>query len=148
MKQYVTCIVYNESRTQTVLIIKNGKLKFLEGKLMPPGGSVEDGESYQDAASREFLEECGVATSPENWRKVGKLILNDEGFDFAECHYMTITIPDDLLITARTMETEMVIITNINALTFDKVDADVLSMMVVAYSHGGNVGDATVTRFL
>lgn len=148
MKHYVTCIVFDEEMKKTVLIIKNGKLPFLKGKLMNPGGSIEQGETLNQAASREFNEECGVAIDESKWSFVGTLILNENGNEIAHCHYVKAVIPTADLLTARQMEEEPVIIGEISAITLDIIDADVLAMFVLAYSRGCKVGPTTYTRYL
>jgi ADP-ribose pyrophosphatase YjhB (NUDIX family) len=148
MKQYVTCIVFDEEMEKTVLIIKNGKLPFLEGKLMNPGGSIEPCETLNEAASREFNEECGVDIPDSNWSYIGTLILNQDNTEIAHCHYVKAVIPRSDILTARQMEAEPVIITDISTLGLNDIDADVMSMFVLAYSRGCTVGSATVTRYL
>lgn len=148
MKQYVTCIVFDEEMEKTVLIIKNGKLPFLEGKLMNPGGSIEQGETLSQAASREFNEECGVAIDESKWNFIGTLTLHENNQDIARCHYVKAVIPRKDILTARQMEAEPVLITDISTLGLNDIDADVMSMLVLAYSRGCTVRSTYITRLL
>lgn len=65
---YVSMLMFSADRTKVVLIVKN-RPKFLEGKLCPVGGHIEADEEPNVAAAREFEEEAGVATEPDEWLK-------------------------------------------------------------------------------
>jgi 8-oxo-dGTP pyrophosphatase MutT (NUDIX family) len=47
-----------------LLVKRSGKSGFMAGAEVFPGGRVEDGESYVDAAVRETAEEAGIALAP------------------------------------------------------------------------------------
>jgi len=58
-KVAVGAVVFNEGR---VLLVRRGKAPS-KGLWAIPGGSVELGESLQEAAEREILEEAGIVVS-------------------------------------------------------------------------------------
>lgn len=60
-----------------VLLVENFK-----GKLSPPGGSANDGESAQCTAFRETWEETGLLLEPEQL-----LDVFDTGFHLYRCHH-------------------------------------------------------------
>ncbi|MBI4163281.1 MAG: NUDIX domain-containing protein [Candidatus Aenigmarchaeota archaeon] len=75
-----------------VLIRKDGKVLFLrrlgahgEGTWCPPGGHLEFGESFEDCARRETLEESGIEIKNIKFVTVTNDIHKDEGK-----HYITI----------------------------------------------------------
>jgi len=67
-------------RGHEVLLIKRGKPP-RKGDWSLPGGRVERGERFEDAALRELLEETGVTA------KLGRKIATIDA-DFGEYHYM------------------------------------------------------------
>ncbi len=54
------------------LLIKRSK-EPNKGLLSPPGGklNLQDGESIFNCAVRESLEECGINSSPKDWKLIG-----------------------------------------------------------------------------
>jgi len=66
-QQYVSMLAFSEDAKYVVLLVKN-KPDFLAGKLCPVGGRIEIGESILYAVVREFFEETGVKTDPNDWR--------------------------------------------------------------------------------
>lgn len=64
--RYVSGLTVDKDFSQAVLVRKN-RPSFLEGRLCPPGGHVENGESYDEAVAREDGEETGNQTAPEDW---------------------------------------------------------------------------------
>lgn len=49
------------------LLIDKRRPPWLAGLCNGIGGHVEEGESYAQAMAREFAEECGIQTSPDEW---------------------------------------------------------------------------------
>lgn len=64
--RYVLGFMFNNSRTRVALIRKN-KPTWQAGRLNGIGGKIEEGESPTAAMVREFLEETGYETRPEQW---------------------------------------------------------------------------------
>lgn len=149
MKKYVTCVAFNESLTRTVVLTKNDKIKFLAGKTMPPGGSVEEGETSYVAAAREFEEECGISTSDLVWGFVGTIYVSVDGEIVSQCDYMRTYLPDDVLETARTMEAEEIRVVDLASLNVMNTDADIMCMITAAFSNGcDDITVPSVTRHL
>lgn len=57
----------------TVILIEKTKPDWQRGKLNGVGGKIEDGETPVEAMVREFEEEAGLKTWPENWRHVATI---------------------------------------------------------------------------
>jgi len=57
-----------DSDKQAVVLIRKNKPEWQAGLLNGVGGKIEPGESPLDAVVREFKEETGVDTDPEDWR--------------------------------------------------------------------------------
>jgi 8-oxo-dGTP diphosphatase len=64
--EYVNGFMFNES-TRSVLFIQKNRPDFQKGKWNGIGGKVEPGEQPIDAMVREFREETGVQSAPEDW---------------------------------------------------------------------------------
>jgi len=87
------CCVYNDTHVLLGEIVKEGKLK---GMYNGFGGKVEKGETIEDAAKRELLEECGI--TPLNMRERGTIIFKFdpegnpfEGKPIVELHVFSVT---------------------------------------------------------
>jgi 8-oxo-dGTP diphosphatase len=68
MQEYVLGVAHD---TINVVFIEKKHPEWQKGLLNLPGGKVEEGETPEDAMSREFLEETGLYI--ETWEKFGKL---------------------------------------------------------------------------
>ncbi len=64
-KRFVLTFLFDPTFTKVVLIRKT-KPDWMAGKLNAPGGHVEDEETFEQAAVREFQEEAGVDTQ-DRW---------------------------------------------------------------------------------
>jgi len=71
----VSALVFRDG---AVLLVKR-RDEPSRGVWSPPGGSVELGETVQQAAAREALEETGVASRPDRIVDVRDVILRDGG---------------------------------------------------------------------
>lgn len=105
MIEYVLNAVTNKDNKQFVLIKKN-RPEFLKGLYSFVGGKIEDNETSYDAAKRETLEECGLATNPI---AIGQIIGDD--YKVYVFHSPVHNIYD-----AQTMEDEDICIFNIHTI--------------------------------
>lgn len=67
---YILTVVYDPLRGHVVGLQKMRGPEFLIGKLTFPGGKLENGESPEEAASREIQEEAGIAVPVDAWKFV------------------------------------------------------------------------------
>lgn len=65
--RYVTLVVIDPATGFTVGITKKKGPEFLQGRVTFPGGKIEGNELPAQAASREMLEETGVAVDEADW---------------------------------------------------------------------------------
>lgn len=68
--QYILMIVYDAVRNQVVGLLKQRGPEFLIGKITFPGGKLEKGETPEEGASREMLEETGISVPLSAWKFV------------------------------------------------------------------------------
>lgn len=66
MIDYVTGFMFSSDKKKVALITKINPA-WQRGLINGVGGKIEYGESPEQAMSREFLEETGVSTLPEQW---------------------------------------------------------------------------------
>ncbi len=85
MINYVLGFMFDESRKNVVLIHKN-RPDILKGKLNGVGGKVEtfDKDIYYSMV-REYEEETGVTTRPDDWYRFTKILASDSGYG---CDFM------------------------------------------------------------
>jgi 8-oxo-dGTP diphosphatase len=76
-QDYVVGFAFSADKSKVVLIRKN-RPAWQAGKLNGPGGKIEHGETPHEAMCREFAEECGVETTPEDWHYFTKIV-GDKG---------------------------------------------------------------------
>ncbi|WP_340609469.1 NUDIX domain-containing protein [Xenorhabdus bharatensis] len=67
MIHYVTGFMFSEDKKHVVLISKL-QPSWQKGQLNGIGGKIETGETPQQAMAREFAEEAGINTQPEEWK--------------------------------------------------------------------------------
>lgn len=65
MKKYVLGFLFTSDLKKVVLIVKN-KPEWQAGLLNGVGGKIEDGETPDEAMTREFLEEAGIEVTAWN----------------------------------------------------------------------------------
>ena len=75
-QNYVVGFAFSADKSKVVLIRKT-RPAWQAGKLNGPGGKIEAGETPHEAMCREFLEECGVETTPADWHYFTKIIGRD-----------------------------------------------------------------------
>jgi 8-oxo-dGTP pyrophosphatase MutT (NUDIX family) len=100
--KYVLMIVYDPTRDLVVGLLKLRGPEFLIGKLTFPGGRTEEGETIEEAASREGSEEAGLRVPVDAWKFV--------------CRHATMAVlaaTTDETLRARQCEDEPVFIMNV-----------------------------------
>lgn len=77
-KEYVLGFAFSHDRKDIILIQKQ-KPEWQKGKYNGVGGKIEESDSCPlEAMIREFLEETGVDTSPEDWSLYATMTFNDD----------------------------------------------------------------------
>lgn len=102
--KYVNAMAFSMDMDCMAVLLKN-RPESLAGKLCPPGGRVEPGESPQDAVSREFHQEAGVLIAPHKWAPIALTTTADNGELMG-----TFLVFDDSVMQAHTMEDEPVFV--------------------------------------
>lgn len=110
MIDYVVGFMFSEDKKHVALMKKN-RPKWQVGKINALGGKVEDYDNdVHVAISREFEEESGIASSPNDWTEF--CVLENPGL----CHvHFLFTFNDDVY-NAKTMEDEEVSIYEVDNL--------------------------------
>ncbi len=71
MTEYVCGYAFNSDRSQVALVLKN-RPDFLKGWFNPVGGHLEDTDTdVMSGMAREFKEETGCDTTPDEWTWYG-----------------------------------------------------------------------------
>lgn len=104
---YVLLVVIDPETGHVVGLRKRRGPEFLRGKLTFPGGKVDEGESIRQAASREMLEETGIAVRPDAWTVVN--LVDEERY-----RLITLAATSDQVLDARQCEEEPVMPLNVN----------------------------------
>ena len=104
MVDYVVGFMFSEDRKDVALVSKN-RPKWQAGKVNGVGGKAEDiDDTIKHTMSREFVEETGVSSNPEDWTAF--CILENKGL----CHvHFFFAISDDVY-KSKTIEDEEVAI--------------------------------------
>jgi 8-oxo-dGTP diphosphatase len=76
MKRYVVGFMTDQDG-ENVVLIKKQTPAWQKGRLNGVGGNIEAGETSFEAMAREFREETGVDTAPDDWKLIARLF-NDE----------------------------------------------------------------------
>jgi len=114
MKQYVCGFLFDTEKKYVVLIKKLKGPPNNIGRLNGIGGTIEPGEFWCEAMSREFHEEAGARIDPAAWTRLcGLLGSNDGGWYVTFCYA---TVPGDIINSVRTMEEEPVLILPVDRL--------------------------------
>lgn len=77
MQHYVNGFLFSPDR-QRVALIRKRQPAWQAGRMNGIGGKVEPGETSLEAMVREFEEEAGVSTLPDDWQHF--VTLSGEGF--------------------------------------------------------------------
>jgi 8-oxo-dGTP diphosphatase len=79
MQKYVLVFPYDPTgEPERVMLIRKAKPEWQKGRLNLVGGKVEPGESFDQAAEREFREETSVYA--DNFRRVGTIRSDNSDF--------------------------------------------------------------------
>jgi len=107
--KYVVGFSFNEDMSRVLLMLKN-RPEWQEGKYNGVGGKIDGDETPIEAMVREFREETGVATLPEDWYELALLHGTDHAGDKFEVHcfstekilafYNATSMTDELLFRA------------------------------------------------
>ncbi|QTL40733.1 NUDIX domain-containing protein [Xenorhabdus budapestensis] len=109
MIHYVTGFMFSKDKKHVALISKL-QPSWQAGKLNGIGGKVETGETPQQAMAREFAEEAGIETNPDEWKLFTILTRPDVyQVNFLYTH-------DDRIYSAKSIEKEVVDIYETDAL--------------------------------
>ncbi len=100
--KYVVGLAFTSTANAVVLIRKDHP-EWQAGKLNGVGGKVEGGESVHQAMAREFEEEAGVSTSPDDWEEF--LVL--EGAEYSATFFRLFS--DSVYGAAHTMTSEEIV---------------------------------------
>lgn len=109
-QDYTLGFAFSADRSKVVMIEKKTPA-WQAGKLNGIGGKLEPGETAIDAMCREFMEECGVRTEPQDWHYFTKIIGR---FGNVFCYRMF----DDKVLAAKTLLAEEVKIMDVSLDSF------------------------------
>jgi 8-oxo-dGTP diphosphatase len=131
MKHYVVgfMIWYGE-----VILIKKNHPQWQDGLLNGVGGHIEDGEQPADAMAREFAEETGVRTAPDEWTKFARMWGTESKGSIHdwECHCFWLASPQ--IDECKTMTSEEVKKLNIGSLVGDELIDNILFLIAMINS--------------
>lgn len=107
-KHYVLGFAFSLDRKLVVLIQKN-RPEWQAGKINGIGGKLELNEDPDVAMAREFKEETGVSTNPNDWLGFGRMTFVKDvlgGVAIVHCF----SLFSDCIYDCKTMETEVVML--------------------------------------
>jgi len=89
---YTVGFMFNNDMSEIILLLRKSKpkLEWMAGKWNGVGGHIEEGETPAVCMAREFEEEAGIKTNPEDWTEFA--ILAGDDYDV----YCFFTHYDDL----------------------------------------------------
>lgn len=118
---FVLGFAFHENLTSFIVIKKNRGPSFNVGKWNAPGGKIECGESARGAISREFFEEVGIATTPEEWSTfhVEKHLARAEQTQDPRLYSLTVVLDHERFFSYKTMTDEEVDIAGVKELRSD-----------------------------
>lgn len=138
MQKYVVCLLFNESLSQVCLIEKS-RPDWQVGLLNGPGGKVEPGETYLEAATREFREETGVGVY--DWKMLCTKRGKDESYEVA----FLVRKDTELLSMVRTMTDEQVGVRDIKYIDPTKLVSSIEWVLPLAlYSLAGKLDNELI----
>jgi 8-oxo-dGTP pyrophosphatase MutT (NUDIX family) len=98
------------------------------GKWKMPGGGIRKGETPQDCASREILEETGLKVTPVELEPLGESVYRSNGFSF-KCYRYGIELKSPkkpVIITKEIAEAQWMPIDSLNA---NNCDTEVIRLL-------------------
>ena len=89
MVEYTVGFMFSEDESKVILLQKKKKkgLEFLAGKWNGVGGTVEKDELPSVCMAREFQEEAGIKTAPEDWKLFAIISGPNYNVNFYLTHY-------------------------------------------------------------
>jgi 8-oxo-dGTP pyrophosphatase MutT (NUDIX family) len=89
MVEYTVGFMFSEDEREVILLQKKKKkgLEFLAGKWNGVGGTVEKDELPAVCMAREFEEEAGIKTAPEDWKLFAIIAGPEYNVNFYLTHY-------------------------------------------------------------
>lgn len=73
MKKLYTIGIYFQPSLESVALLLKNRPAWQAGRYNFPGGHIEEGESAEDCVIREFIEECGITTTKDEWKYIGTI---------------------------------------------------------------------------
>lgn len=104
---------------ESIVLIQKSKPKWQVGLLNGVGGKIDGSETANQAMAREYSEEAGVRTNPEDWREFANLV--------GESFHVTCFVcrNDEYYNASRTMESEQIVKKRVGLLGFEKCVSNV-----------------------
>lgn len=102
MKRYAHAIVFSPDFSHVMVLTKRHGPAFLLGKLNFPGGHIEEGETPEEAASRECLEEADIVIPTDAWVLARHRVFGEQAELYSFC-----AVSADIF-TAKSMTDELI----------------------------------------
>ena len=130
---YAKGFFFDESAEYVALIHKN-RPAAIAGKLTGLGGHQEEGEDYAQCVAREFCEEAGVATRPEDWTHFATVSTESM---YMPCYF----IRSNDVRNVQTQEDEHVAVHAVKRLCEQDLAPFTMKLIELARTHSGGVAE-------